>query len=143
MHPSKATLSIAAALAILVAALGLFATPASASFPLGITLTPTEQPTNTPEPPTATPEEPTPTATGIVRPPQPTPTATPVLTTTPAPTATPEPEEPEETTTPPVLPETGEIPPASGFDLRGVYVALLFALIGTMLFRALARARSR
>jgi hypothetical protein len=141
-------------LAILVVFLGLSPTVASASLPLGITLTPTgevtstpESPTDTPGPPTATPGSPTATATVVVVPPNPTPTPTSGLTTPPAPTEEPpESNEPTPTRQPAVLPETGEEFPAdplsTGLSWVGLLTILLFALVGMLVFRAFAGSRA-
>jgi hypothetical protein len=119
---------------------------------LGITLTPTEEITSTPESPTATPEtptetpvSPTPTSTTVIQPPESSPTPTSQLATPPAPTETPEPEEPEEpepTDRPPVLPQTGEGPQNPSVGWAGLGAVLLFALFGTLVFKALFQARS-
>jgi hypothetical protein len=122
--------------------IGLTPSVALASNPLGITLTPTEEATATPEEPTATPLPPTPT--GPVQPPESSPTPTSQLATPPAPTETPEPEEPEEpepTRPAPVLPETGQGPLNPSISWTGLFAALGFALIGTLVFRALFRSR--
>jgi hypothetical protein len=130
---------------------GLAPSAVMASDPLGITLTPTEEVTSTPESPTVTPESPTetppaptPTETPPVQPPGSSPTPTSQLTTPPAPTDTPEePEEEEEPTPlpPPVLPQTGEGPLNPVLGWTGLAAAFIFALIGTLLFRALFRSR--
>ena len=121
--------------------IGLTPSIALASNPLGITLTPTEEVTSTPEPATATPLSPTPTETPIIQPPNSSPTPTSQLATPPAPTETPEPEEPEPTRPAPVLPETGEGPVNPPLNWTGLSTALVFALIGTLVFRVLSRSR--
>ena len=132
--------------------------------PMGITLTPTELPTDTPVPPTETPvpptatpipptstatptvipPSPTPTATstGIIQPPPPpasTPTATPIL----APTATPTglilPPPPPRRTPPSsvVLPLTGDLPidaPPSGANRLFILGVILAALLSLLLY---------
>jgi hypothetical protein len=140
---------IFASFALLGALLVLSQTEASASLPFGITLTPTEEITDTPEAPTATPEQPTATPTNPVQPPESSPTPTSDLATpTTGPTDTPEPRTPRSPrnptpTRPPVLPETGESAPGpDGLNGAGLLAALLFALTGTLIFRALSRSRA-
>lgn len=158
-------LKIAASLFLISLAIlllvGLTPSAALASNPLGITLTPTEEVTATPETPTATPETPTatpetPTATPVTptltptsppQPPEPSPTPTSQLatpTTPTEPTETPEPEkprEPEPTRPAPVLPETGGGPLNPPISWVGLLTVLVFALIGTLVFRALFRSK--
>src|SRR3990170_1203329 len=100
-----ATLTIGL-LICLIGFLALLPSTAYASFPLGLTLTPTlteEPPTLTPPPPTDTPVVPTATPTTIVKPPPSTPTPT-ALPPTPEPE---EPKEPKPTREPVLLPQTG------------------------------------
>jgi cytoskeletal protein RodZ len=141
-------------LAILVLGLaGLFPSVATATLPMGITLTPTDTESPATDTPTATPETPSPT-------PSPTSPATdtPTATDTPSPTSvTPSPTTATPTETPitptvqseqekktpkprvSLLPVTGEeplVPPGSGSALLGLLAVLLFSLIGTWVYRA-------
>lgn len=117
MKPYRHILFVLMLLSVLAFAFGRQLQPALANAPQGITLTPTDLPTNTPEPPTATPIiSPSVTPTGIILPPPP-------------------------RKTPPssvVLPLTGELPidapPAGaalfiglGAALTGLIAALLYA----------------
>jgi hypothetical protein len=124
---------------------GMAPAAALANNPLAITLTPTEGATDTPEPPTETPLPPPATETPQVQPPESSATPTSQLATPPAPTETPEEEEPEDTEEPeptrpaPVLPETGDGPANPPVSWTGLLAALLFASLGTLVFRFITR----
>ena len=138
---------------LLLGLAGLFPSVATATLPMGITLTPTNTESPVTDTPTATPETPsptpsstpvatdTPTATSTASPATDTPSAT-VSTPTETPiTPTVASEQEKDTPKAPVslLPVTGEeplVPPGGGSALLGLLAVFLFSLVGTWIYRA-------